>query len=71
MEKSLIHSVVMFPTCDKASVIAEPGDGAFNLPPAFVTPEGTAILGLGLAAVCSVWRHKLDALFSEFGAKLI
>ena len=71
MEKSLIHFVVMFPASNKAPVVAEPSDGAFNLPASFITPESSAILGLRFAPILPVWSHKLDTLFSKFGAKLI
>jgi len=71
MEKSLIHFVATLPTCDKSPVISKPGNRAFDLPTAFVTPERPSILGLGLAAILSMRRHKLDALFFEFFPKFI
>ena len=71
MEKSLIHSVVMFPTRDKASVISEPGNRAFDFPTTFVTSKSTAILGLGFLAVPSMRDHKFNALFFQFTAKLV
>ena len=71
MEKSLIHSVVMFPTRDKASVISEPGNRAFDFPPAFVTPKRTAILGFWFPTIASMRDHKLNALFFKFTAKLV
>ena len=51
MEKSLIHSVVMFPTRDKASVISEPGNRTFDFPPAFVTPKSATVLSLRFSAL--------------------
>ena len=71
MEKSLIHSVVMFPTCDKAPVISEPGNRALNFPTAFVPSKGTTILGLWLPAIASMRDHKLNALFFKFAAKFV
>lgn len=52
---------------DEAAKVAKVGKKAFNLPTPLVAPELSAILGLGLLAVCSVWRNQLDALFSQFG----
>ena len=71
MEKSLIHFIVMFPTSNQASVVAKPGDGAFNLPAVFVTSKCSAILGFWLAAILSVRCHKLNALFLKFRSKFI
>lgn len=70
MEKSLIHFVVMFPTSDKSSVISEPGNSPFDLPAAFVTPEGSSVLH-GTAAVLSMRSHKFNASTFEFLTKLI
>ena len=61
----------MFPTGDKASVIAKPGNGTFDLPAAFVTPERPSVLSLGLAAILSMGSHKLNALLFELAAKSI
>jgi len=71
MEKSLIHSVVMFPTRDKASVVSEPGNRAFDFPPAFVTSKGSTILGLRFPAIGPMRNYKLNALFLKFTAKFI
>ena len=71
MEKSLIHSVVMFPTCDKTPVISEPGNRALDFPTTFVTARGTSILGLGFLAIPSMRHHKLNTLFCKFVAKFV
>lgn len=70
MEKSLIHSVVMLPAHDKASVISKPGIGAFNLPSALVTPESSSILEF-YSFVLSWRSNKLNASTFKILAKLI
>ncbi len=70
MEKSLIHSVVMFPTCDKASVVSKPGNRALDLPAAFVTPESSAVLKF-LSFVLPRWSNKLNASLLKISAKFI
>ena len=70
MEKSLIHSVVMFPTRDKASVISKPGNRAFDFPAALVAPESSAILKF-LSFVLPRWGNKLNTLFFKFSPKFI
>ena len=71
MEKSLIHSVVMFPTGNQSSVVSKPGNGALDLPTVFVTPKCPAILGWGFVPIAPVGRNKLNALFFKFLTKLI
>lgn len=71
MEKSLIHSVIMFPTCNQSPIISEPGNRALNLPTAFVTPKSSAILSLRLPAIGPMRDNKLNALFFKFTTKLI
>lgn len=66
----MIHLVVTLPTSDKSSVIAEPGNGTFDLPAAFVTSEGSSVLH-GMAAVLSMRGHQLNALLFESFAKFI
>ncbi len=70
MEKSLRHSVVIFPTVNKPSVIAEPSNGSLNLPAAFVTSKGPAILKF-LFFIFPRRSHKLNASLLETLAKLI
>lgn len=71
MEKSLIHSVIMFPTRDKTPVVSEPGNRAFNFPPAFVAPKRAAVLGFRFPAIASMRDHKLNALFFKFTTKFV
>lgn len=70
MEKSLIHSVVPFPSGYETSVIPEPGIGAFDLPAAFVTPKGPSILKLD-SLVSSGRSDKLNAPFFQSCSKCI
>lgn len=71
MEKSLIHFIVMFPSCNKTSIITDPSDSALNFPAPFITPKWTTILGFWLAPVSSVRTHKLNTLFTKFFSELI
>lgn len=70
MEKSLIHSVVPFPTGNQSSVIAEPGDGSLNLPSSFVTPERPSILPL-FSFVLTGRNYKLNALHLKLVTELV
>ena len=70
MEKSLIHFIVPFPACDKASVIAKPGNRPFDLPTAFIAPERSAVLKF-LSFVLPRRRNKLNALLLKIFSKLI
>jgi len=70
MEKSLIHFVVTLPTGDKPSVIAEPGNGPFNLPAALVPSKGSAILKF-FSFILPGWGDKLNASAFEILTQLI
>jgi len=70
MEKSLIHFVVMFPTGNKPSVIAQPCNGPFNFPTALVTSEGTSILKFAFSAA-SIWNDQLNSLLSKSLTKFL
>ena len=70
MEKSLIHSVVPFPSSHETSVIAEPSVGAFNLPATFVTPKSPSILKL-YSFVLPGRSHELDAPFFQSCSKCV
>src|SRR5215203_2898200 len=45
--------------------VLQPPNQAFNLPSTFVSPQGSAVLGLGLASVASMRRYHLYALCFE------
>lgn len=70
MEKSLIHSVVPFPTGHKTPVISEPSVGAFDLPAASVTPKSSSILKL-YSFVPSGRSHELNAPFFQPCSKCV
>ncbi len=70
MEKSLIHSVVPFPASYEASVIPEPGIGAFDLPTALVTPKSSSVLKLD-SFVSSRRSYKLNAPLFQSCSKCI
>jgi hypothetical protein len=40
---------------DVPTVVLQPGDGPFDLPPPPVLPQGTAVLEAGLRPVSSEW----------------
>ena len=67
----MIHFVVMFPSRYEASVISKPSNGAFDLPSASVTSQGSTVLGLGFATPHAMGSHQFNALFLEFFTKTI
>ena len=70
MEKSLIYSIVPFPTDHKAPVISKPGIGAFDFPATPVTPKSSSILKL-YSFVSSRRSYKLNTPFFQSCAKCI
>ena len=69
MEKRLIHFVISFPAGNKTPVIAEPGNGAFDFPAAFVTAKRSPVLTLGFFAVAPVRSDQFNPQLSEFISK--
>jgi len=61
MKESQIDRQRTFPTDDQASIITEPGKGAFDFPAFAITTQGSAILGGWFFAVDLMWHNQLDA----------
>ena len=66
----MIHFVVTLPTSDKASVIAEPGNGSFNFPAASIPSKGSAILKF-FSFILPGWSDKFNTSVLETLTKFI
>ena len=56
---------------DEPTEIAEPSEEAFDLPPAFVSTQRTAVLRFGLLPVAPVRRNHLDAQLGQLNVKRV
>jgi len=65
MEEGLIHGGVAFIADYQAAVVAQPGEGALDLPALAVTAQLSPILGLGASTVGAVRTDQLNAAFGE------
>ncbi|KKK77414.1 hypothetical protein LCGC14_2853840, partial [marine sediment metagenome] len=54
---------MVFLANDKTTKVLEPGEEAFNLPTLSVSPQGSAILGLGLSSITLMRCDHLNATF--------
>ncbi len=61
MKEGQIDCQRTFPTDDQASVIAEPGKGAFDFPTFAIATQGSAILCRRLFAIALVRHNQLNA----------
>ncbi len=60
---------MIFIANDKTTKVLEPGEEAFNFPTLSVSPQGSAILGLGLSSITLMRCDHFDTTF--FGQSLI
>lgn len=69
MKEALKSEERFFPPNAEATVVLEPGDGAFDGPAPFISTEGTSILSHG--SLGTIGRDHFDTIRGKLGVKLI
>jgi len=70
MNKSLIHFVILFPTNNKATIVAQPRHRTLNFPSMSITPKRASILHFSKSKI-SRWGNQFYALFLKVGSQSI
>ena len=65
MEERAIHLDSMVITYDQSSEVAQPREGAFDFPPAFVPPQLPAVLRLGFFRLRRCGQDQVDPTLLE------
>ena len=71
MKECIIHRNIAIPADNQSAIISEPGEGSFNLPTTFITPQLATIMVLLLLIVAPVRANQFNTSTSQTLSKWV